>query len=69
MRKIKIFKTIENDLMATEREINNWIEKTDVEVVSVTGNIASQTPGSHVGAHSASDVLVIVLYEERTTKR
>jgi hypothetical protein len=49
-----------------EKEINEWIVASGAKIISMTGNIAAQTgKGSHVGAFSASDVLVILLYEEK----
>ncbi len=64
MRKIKIFKSVETDLMTLESDINQWIEAEGVELVSVTGNISPQT---HLAGapdiFSASDVLVILTYE------
>ena len=52
-----------------ENEINNWLAKSGVRLVSLTGNIAPQTAsGSGMGgaleAFSASDILVIVTYED-----
>lgn len=65
MQKVKIFKSIESELGALEKEINDWVEADKVRLISVTGNIAPQTPhGNTMGAFSASDVLVIVVYED-----
>ncbi len=64
MQQIKLFKTIESELHTLEDEINAWIKTTRARIISVTGNIAPQTSHTqHVGAFSASDVLVVVLYE------
>jgi hypothetical protein len=66
MRKIKIFKGVESELVALEQEVNAWVEQEGAEIVAVTGNIAPQTPqGTIQGTFSASDVLVIVTYEEK----
>lgn len=64
MQKVKLFTTIESELRNLEKEINTWIETEKIKIVSISGNIASQTPGSHIGSQSASDVFVIVLYED-----
>jgi len=65
MQKVRIFKSIESELATMENEINKWIEASGAKVISMTGNIAAQTgKGGHIGAFSASDVLVILLYEE-----
>lgn len=66
MQKVRIFKSIESELVTMEKEINEWIASSGAKIISMTGNIAAQTGrGSHVGAFSASDVLVILLYEEK----
>ncbi len=64
MRLIKIFKTIESELWTVEKEINTWIKENGVHVVSVTGNIAPQTGSSAGQGFSASDILIIVTYEQ-----
>lgn len=63
MRLVKMFKTIESELWSTEKEINAWVEETGAKIVSVTGNIAPQTGSGSSQSFSASDILVIVLYE------
>lgn len=63
MRLVKIFKNVENNLWTLEEEINKWIEETGASVISVTGNIAPQTDDPHGQAFSASDILLVVLYE------
>jgi len=65
MRLVKIFKTIESELWTMETEINNWIEESGSNVISVTGNIAPQTGNTPMQGFSASDVLVIVVYEPK----
>ncbi len=67
MQQIKIFKTIESELHPMEDEINRWIAENKIKVISITGNIASQTQGSHVGSFSASDVLLVVLYDDESS--
>lgn len=64
MRKIKIFKGVETELLTLESDINQWIESEGVELVSVTGNIAPQTHFStSPDTFPASDILVILTYE------
>ena len=64
MQLIKLFKSIETELRSLEDEMNSWIRETGARVISVTGNIAPQTGNAQpVGSFSASDVLIIVLYE------
>ena len=65
MQKVKIFKSIESELSGLEKEINSWLAESKVKVISMTGNIAAQAPkSSHVGSFSASDILIVILYEE-----
>ncbi len=64
MQKVKIFKSIESELHALEDEINTWIQEQNAKLISLTGNIAAQTGGNHLGSFSASDVLIVVLYED-----
>ena len=64
MQMIKIFKSIETELRSLEDEMNTWIAESGARIISVTGNIAPQTGSAQpVGTFSASDVLIIVLYE------
>lgn len=69
MQQVKLFKGVENEVGALEREINDWLSRSAVKVVSLTGNIAPQSVkpdgggGLGKGSFSPSDVLVIVLYE------
>jgi len=65
MQQVKIFKSIESELWALEAEINSWIKENRVKLISVTGNIAPQSnPAVSQGTFSASDVLVIVMYDD-----
>lgn len=69
MRRIKIFKSVESELNIFETEINDWLEETGANIVTVTGNIAAQTPenSDHAGAgtFSTSDILIVVVYEPK----
>jgi hypothetical protein len=50
-----------------EKEINDWIKTSGARVISITGNIAPQTgssSGTPLGSFSASDVLVVIMYED-----
>lgn len=71
MQKVKLFKSIESELGNLEKEINDWIKDAGVRVISVTGNIAPQTgssSGSPLGSFSASDVLVVIMYEDSNAR-
>lgn len=70
MQKVKIFKSIESELTSMEDEINGWLAESGATLVSLTGNIAPQSlsnngaTGMGMGVFSASDVLIIVVYED-----
>lgn len=65
MQQVKIFKSIESELDALEQEINSWVKEQGVKILSLTGNISPQsiTGGGMTSTFSASDVLVIIVYE------
>jgi hypothetical protein len=64
MQKVKLFKSVDNEINDLEAQINKWIVAEKVKIISVQGNIAPQ-PGkaSMQGSFSQSDLFVIVLYE------
>ena len=69
MQQVKIFKSLETDVLALEREINAWIRDTGAKVISISGNIAPQSGGPSLGGSSSSDyptpsdILLVVLYQ------
>jgi hypothetical protein len=69
MQQVKIFKSIDAELGSVEREINQWIRESGAKIISITGNIAPQGakppagPSGGLSSFAASDVLIIVLYE------
>jgi hypothetical protein len=65
MRQVKIFKSIESEITTLEEEINSWIQEQAADIVSVTGNLAPQTGGGHGRGFSASDILVVIVYEPK----
>jgi hypothetical protein len=66
MNKVKLFKGTVTELESLEQDINEWLLAGRVKIVSLTGNIAPQTPSSEIGLGTfpSSDILVVVLYEE-----
>lgn len=65
MQQIKIFKSIESEIVTLEQNINVWIKKTGAKNLQISGNIAPQTaaaPG--MGSFSSSDILITILYDE-----
>ena len=72
MRKVKIFKSLENDIARLEVEVNEWIAQSGAEIISLTGNMAPQSErtGASTGGlgdsrYPPSDIVLIVLYEAR----
>jgi hypothetical protein len=69
VHQVKIFKTIEPEVEALEKQINAWIRDNKVRVINVVGNIAPQSGAADPKAvttsrgFAPSDVLVIVLYD------
>jgi hypothetical protein len=64
MQQVKIFKSIESERAELEKEINRWIRKSGVKVLSVTGNITSQSGGGGpMSSFSGSDIIIILLVE------
>ena len=71
MQQIRIFKGLENDAAALEKEVNSWLAESGVRVLQITGNIAPQGHSTNpkVGSIAAtpytpSDILIVVLYEK-----
>ena len=64
MQQIKLFKSVDSEIPDMERQINRWMRKSGAKVISVTGNLASQSGGGGpMNSFAGGDVLVIVLYE------
>lgn len=70
VHQVKIFKSIESEAAALERQINSWLATENVRVINITGNIAPQSArpddksGAIGGPWAPSDVLIIVHYEK-----
>ncbi|MNV90710.1 hypothetical protein D3C71_1851200 [compost metagenome] len=66
MKKIKVFKTNNNNFLKTEREINTWIEeeKIDVHQISVANGytLSSSTQFGSLGKEI--EMFVTILYSE-----
>ena len=71
MQQVKIFIDLESNYEAMEERINSWLKSENVNVISINGSIAPQSPGGD-GAGStrlggnrfpSSDLMVIVHYE------
>jgi hypothetical protein len=71
MQHVKLFKSVEADIIELEREINAWLtelQQQEGRVLQLAGNIAPQTIGTGKslgsGSFSPSDLFAIVLYEK-----
>lgn len=69
MHQVKIFKGLESNLPALEKEMNTWLAEAHVRVVQIFGNLASasgdRNEQNSLAAYPyvASDVLLVVVYE------
>jgi hypothetical protein len=71
MQQVKIFKNLESDIPAIEREINRFLES-GVKVLNIFGNISPQSQASSSAPDgylsktptSPSDVFLVVVYEK-----
>jgi hypothetical protein len=69
VHQVKIFKSLESDLPALEKQINGWLAGEGIRVVNIIGNLAPQSPppesaGSiNQAPYPPSDVLIIVHYD------
>lgn len=64
LQQIKIFKSVDTEIAELEKQVNRWIRKTGVRVLSVNGNLTSQSSTSGtMNSFAAGDVLIIVHYE------
>jgi hypothetical protein len=70
MQQIKVFKALETEAEMLERQVNDWLAKSGVKVLQISGNIAPQSEGGGgrsgglANTGGASDLLLIVLYEK-----
>jgi len=70
VHQVKIFKGLESELAALEKQINGWLAGEAIRVVNIIGNMAPQSPppekaGSlNQAPYPPSDVLIIVHYEK-----
>jgi hypothetical protein len=69
VQQIKIFKGVDSEIPEMEKQINRWMRKTGLKVVSIQGNLSAQ-PTSDGPMHSfaGSDILVILHYEVEEPK-
>lgn len=64
MRQVKLFKGIESEASALEREVNAWIRENKVDVVRIAASIAPQSAGPAAkDRFTPSDLLIMVDYQ------
>jgi hypothetical protein len=64
MQQIKVFKSVDSEIPEMERQINRWMRKSGAKIISVTGNLASQSGAAGpLNSFAGGDVLVILMYE------
>jgi hypothetical protein len=70
MHQVKIFKGLESNLPALEKEVNDWLASSGARIHQILGNLAAQS-GQRTEENSlkaypylASDVLIVVVYEK-----
>ncbi len=68
VQQVKLFKSVDTELVELERQINRWMRKSGARVLSINGNLAAQSgnSGGPLNSFSAGDVLIIVHYEVDT---
>ncbi|HEV3165960.1 MAG TPA: hypothetical protein VGZ22_18165 [Isosphaeraceae bacterium] len=67
MQQIKIFKSLEYDVDAMEKQVNEWLAASKARVISMSGNIAPQSGSEASNTASGmnpSDLVLFLLYEK-----
>ena len=54
MQQIKIFKGLEGEIAALEKQVNTWLAESGARVLQITGNIAAQGGSTDPKASSLS---------------
>lgn len=65
MQQVKLFKSVDTEIAEMEKQINRFIRKNNIRVLSINSNLAS-SPTANSGPMSsfaAGDILVTLLYE------
>lgn len=71
MHQIKIFKGLESNLGALEKEVNDWLAESGAHVLQMFGNLAAQsgerneTNSLKAYPYVASDVLLVIVYDAK----
>ena len=65
MKQIKIFKSVDTEVDDLEKQINRFIRKNNIRVLSISGNhsAAMDTSSGPMNTFSGGDFTVILLFE------
>lgn len=65
VQQVKLFKGVDTEMADLEKQINRFIRKNNIRVLSITGNLSpSPSAGSGpMNSFAGGDVLLILLYE------
>ncbi|MEO1614390.1 MAG: hypothetical protein AAFV88_00985 [Planctomycetota bacterium] len=65
MQQVKIFKATDTEIGDMEKQINRFIRKNSIRVLSISGNhsMASGASAGPMNTFAGGDVTVIMLYE------
>lgn len=71
MQQVKIFKSVDTEIDDLEKQINRFIRKHNVRVLSISGNhsAAAAANTGPMNTFSGGDVTVIMLFEIETPGR
>ena len=71
VQQVKIFKSVDTELEDLEKQINRFIRKNNVRVLSISGNHSASmdTGGGPMNTFSGGDVTVIMLFEIESPSR
>lgn len=71
MQQVKIFKAVDTELEDMEKQINRFIRKNNIRVLSISGNHSASLDSASgpMNTFSGGDVTVIMLFEIETPRR
>lgn len=71
MQQVKIFKAVDTELDDLEKQINRFIRKHNVRVLSISGNHSASMDSNSgpMNTFSGGDVTVIMLFEIESPSR
>ena len=65
MQQVKLFKSVDTEMAEMEKQINRFIRKNNIRVLSINSNLASSPTANNgpMSSFAAGDILVTLLYE------